>query len=63
MVRTGLKDDMPEAYQFLDQFSWTPEDMAQVMVDIQAGASPEDAAKSWVEAHADQVDAWIASAE
>ncbi len=61
MVRTGLSDDMPEVYDFLDQFNWTPEDMAQVMVDIQGGKSPEDAAKSWVEAHSDQVDAWVAS--
>lgn len=58
MVRTGLAEDMPEVYQFLDQFNWTPEDMEQVMVDIANGQSPEDAAKSWVEEHADQVNSW-----
>ncbi|MNN91067.1 Glycine betaine/carnitine transport binding protein GbuC precursor [compost metagenome] len=59
MVRKGLKEDMPEVYRFLDQFQWTPADMAQVMVDIQGGKSPEDAAKTWVKEHEDQVHAWI----
>ncbi len=63
MVRTGLAEDIPEVYQFLDQFKWTPEDMEQVMVDIQAGAAPEDAAKSWVEEHAEQVESWIVQAQ
>lgn len=63
MVRTGLAEDMPEVYHFLDQFSWTPDDMEQVMVDVANGQSPEDAAKSWVEEHADQVNAWTVSAQ
>ncbi|WP_042204415.1 glycine betaine ABC transporter substrate-binding protein [Paenibacillus camerounensis] len=62
MVRTGLNEDMPEVYSFLDQFNWTPEDMEQVMVDIAGGQSPEDAAKKWVDGHEEQVNAWIASA-
>ncbi|MNI54188.1 Glycine betaine/carnitine transport binding protein GbuC precursor [compost metagenome] len=63
MVRKGLKEDMPEVYSFLDQFNWTPEEMEQVMVDIQGGQSPEDAAKSWVNEHADEVDAWVAAVQ
>ena len=27
MVREGLENDMPEAYQVLDNFYWTPEDI------------------------------------
>ncbi|QQZ61820.1 glycine betaine ABC transporter substrate-binding protein [Paenibacillus sonchi] len=63
MVRKGLKEDMPDVYRFLDQFQWTPEDMAQVMVEIQGGKSPEDAAKAWVSEHEDQVNTWIAGIE
>ncbi|WP_425495290.1 glycine betaine ABC transporter substrate-binding protein [Paenibacillus tengchongensis] len=63
MVRQGLQEDMPEVYAFLDNFEWTADDMAQVMVEIQGGASPEEAAKSWVEANAAKVDAWIAAGE
>ncbi|CQR58100.1 glycine betaine ABC transporter substrate-binding protein [Paenibacillus riograndensis] len=63
MVRKGLKEDMPDVYRFLDQFQWTPEDMAQVMGEIQGGKSPEDAAKAWVSEHEDQVNTWIAGIE
>lgn len=59
LVRQGLKDDMPEAYAFLDKFEWTADDMAVVMVQIEEGASAEEAAKSWVEANAAKVDAWL----
>lgn len=60
MARQGLKDDQPEAYAFLDRFNWSPDDMAEVMIQIQDGKSPEEAAKAWVEANTDKVDAWLA---
>jgi len=63
IVRQGLSDEHPEAYKFLDQFTWTPDDMAAVMVDIQEGAEPADAAAAWVNANADKVDAWLAGIE
>ncbi|MFD0961162.1 glycine betaine ABC transporter substrate-binding protein [Paenibacillus chungangensis] len=59
IVRDGLKEDDAEAYAFLDAFNWSPDDMATVMVDIVEGQSPEEAAKAWVEANADKVDAWL----
>ncbi|MFD1955242.1 glycine betaine ABC transporter substrate-binding protein [Paenibacillus thailandensis] len=62
MVRQGLKEDMADAYAFLDAFEWSAEDMAEVMVAIQDGEAPEEAAKQWVESHAEQVDAWLAGA-
>ena len=63
IVRQGLEDDHPVAYGFLDRFYWTPDDMAEVMVDIQDGKSPEEAAKAWVEAHGNKVNAWIEGLE
>lgn len=59
ITRTGLQEDHPEAYAFLDAFNWTPDDMAEVMLEIVDGAEPEAAAKAWVEANADKVDAWL----
>ncbi|WP_317618498.1 glycine betaine ABC transporter substrate-binding protein [Paenibacillus sp. PL91] len=59
IARKGLKEDQPEAFTFLDQFNWTPDDMAAVMIKIQEGESPEAAAKAWVEQNADKVEAWI----
>lgn len=58
VVRTGLKDALPEAYQVLDQFNWTPDDMAVVMNEVQDGTEPEDAAAKWVEDNADKVSEW-----
>ncbi|HEX6593588.1 MAG TPA: glycine betaine ABC transporter substrate-binding protein [Bacillota bacterium] len=63
MVREGLDDDMPNAYKLLDQFSWTKEDMESVMLDIQEGTSPEDAAANWVEENSDKVSKWTEGVE
>jgi len=59
IVRTGLKEDHPEAYAFLDKFNWTPDDMAAVMIQVVEGAEPEAAAKEWVEQNQDKVNAWL----
>ncbi|MDQ8738151.1 glycine betaine ABC transporter substrate-binding protein [Paenibacillus sp. LHD-38] len=59
IARKGLKEDQPEAFTFLDQFNWTPDEMAAVMIQIQEGETPEAAAKAWVEQNAEKVDAWI----
>jgi len=59
IARKGLKEDHPAAYKFLDQFAWTTDDMAAVMVDIVEGTSPEDAAAKWVEANNDKMQKWL----
>lgn len=57
-VRQGFKDDHPSAHTVLDRFFWTPDDMAGVMVQIQEGADPEEAAAKWVEDNSDKVAEW-----
>ncbi len=59
VVRKDLKKDNPEAYKVLDQFNWTQKDMEAVMLDIQNGKSPEEAANKWIKAHQSQVDQWF----
>lgn len=59
MVRKGLEEDLPYAYQILDSFHWSEEDMNSVMLEIQNGARPENAAAAWVEANQDKVAKWI----
>lgn len=63
IARLGLQEDLPDAYQFLHQFTWTPDDMAQVMVRIQEGIEPDDAAKEWISAHPDKVEQWLTGIE
>ena len=55
MARQGLEEDLPEAYKVLDNFNWTPEEMEEIMVAVQDGEDPEDAAAAWVEENADRV--------
>ncbi|AEB29640.1 glycine betaine-binding protein [Carnobacterium sp. 17-4] len=58
MAREGLDEDMPEAYQVLDQFNWTTEEMESIMLDISEGEDPEDAAETWIEENPDRVAEW-----
>ncbi|TVQ74639.1 MAG: glycine betaine ABC transporter substrate-binding protein [Chromatiaceae bacterium] len=59
VVRTGLKDDMPEAYAILDNFQWTTDQVADLMVMNEEGGDPYENAKKWVEQNRDVVDAWL----
>jgi glycine betaine/proline transport system substrate-binding protein len=60
IVRQGLKEEMPEAYAILDNFYWTPEEMARLMVRNQEeGADPYENAKQWVEENQAKVQSWI----
>ncbi|WP_270660171.1 ABC transporter permease/substrate binding protein [Enterococcus thailandicus] len=60
MVRKGLKEDQAEAYKVLDQFNWTKEDMEEVMLEINNGKDPQEAAKTWIENNQDKVASWQA---
>ncbi|MEK4566014.1 glycine betaine ABC transporter substrate-binding protein [Alkalihalobacillus sp. FSL R5-0424] len=57
-TREGLAEDAPEANTVLDNFYWSEDDMGEVMLDIQEGTDPEEAAAKWVESHQDQVNEW-----
>ncbi|MBQ0139549.1 MAG: glycine betaine ABC transporter substrate-binding protein [Kurthia sp.] len=57
-VSKKLKDKSQGAYDILDKFAWSTEDMESVMLDISEGTSPEDAAKKWVDANKNKVAEW-----
>ena len=59
LARTGFETDNPGAYEILSRFSWSPEEMASVMLAIEEGKTPEDAADEYIAAHQDQVAGWI----
>jgi glycine betaine/proline transport system substrate-binding protein len=63
IARNGLKEDLPGAYQVLDKFTWTPDDMNVVMNDVVNGEDPEAAAAKWVEENADKVAEWTDGVE
>ncbi|GAA0335433.1 hypothetical protein GCM10008931_28770 [Oceanobacillus oncorhynchi subsp. oncorhynchi] len=63
IVREGLEEDAPEAYQILENFYWEPEDIEEVMLAIDNGAFPEDAAVDWVKENQDKVEEWTEDIE
>ncbi len=58
IVRKGLKEDKPEVYNILDKFNWTAADMEAVMLDIDDGMEPAEAAAKWLEANQEKVKQW-----
>lgn len=63
LVRLGLKEDMPGAYTFFDQFHWDPDHMQSVMMKIEEGLPEQEAAQEWVENNEDLVNSWIEGVE
>ncbi|NLJ76411.1 MAG: glycine betaine ABC transporter substrate-binding protein [Peptococcaceae bacterium] len=58
IVRKGLKEDNEAAYNILDKFSWTAADMEAVMLEIEDGMQPAEAAAKWIEENQDKVAEW-----
>lgn len=58
MARKGLKEDEPEAYQILENFQWEIDDIQSVMLAIENGAEPEEAAQDWIEENPEKVEQW-----
>jgi glycine betaine/proline transport system substrate-binding protein len=60
IVRKGLKEEMPEVYNLLDNFNWSLEDMQQVMVwNRDEQSTPYENAKRWIEQNEDKVQEWM----
>lgn len=60
VVRKGLKEDMPDVYNFLDKFNWENADISEVMVANQEKrADYNETAKQWVKDNKDKVDSWL----
>ncbi|WP_147804444.1 glycine betaine ABC transporter substrate-binding protein [Alkalicoccus halolimnae] len=62
-VRDGLSDEMPEAYEVLDNFEWSEEDMGEIMSSIQEGTDESEAARTWVDENEDLVSEWTDGVE
>lgn len=58
IARLGLDQDHPSAYEVLDRFYWEQADMGEIMVAVNEGADPADAAAEWVANNQDKVEQW-----
>jgi glycine betaine/proline transport system substrate-binding protein len=60
IVRKGLKADMPEVYNFLDNFSWKNPDQLQMVMawNQEPGTTPEENAKKFLKENPDMMKEW-----
>ncbi|KAB2334891.1 ABC transporter permease subunit [Cytobacillus depressus] len=63
IVRKGLDHDAPGAYKILDQFFWETNDIESVMIEIEKGTDPVNAAEKWIAANPDKVAKWTNGAQ
>ncbi len=59
MARQNLKEDSPKAYRILKNFKWSKDDMEKVMLEINSGTEPVEAAQNWIKENPDTVKAWL----
>ncbi|WP_270313872.1 ABC transporter permease/substrate binding protein [Leuconostoc citreum] len=57
-TRKGLKKENPKLEKVLDKFHWSKDDMESVMLAIQNGKSPKEAANNWLKSHQKLADSW-----
>lgn len=59
IARLGLKEELPDAYEFFDKFAWTADDLSSAMVLAEELGDPVQAARQWVEQNQDLVQEWL----
>ena len=59
LAREGLQEDRPELYEIISRFEWEQEDVESVMMDMEEGMDPEDAAAKWIEDNPEKVASWF----
>lgn len=61
IVRKGLEEDMPEVYQFLDNFAWKDANQLQMVMawNAEEGADRYENALRFIEENPEQVQSWI----
>jgi glycine betaine/proline transport system substrate-binding protein len=58
-VRAGYLDECPNLGQLLKNLKFTAEMETQIMVAINGGADPEDAASAWLKDNPEVLDGWL----
>lgn len=58
ITRKNLKKDNPKFEKVMDKFNWTKDDMESVMLDIQNGKTPKQAADKWLKSNQKLADSW-----
>ncbi len=59
IVTPDLEERHPDVFRFLDNFFWTSDEMGQVMIHIEEGMEPIDAARQWISDNPERVQQWL----
>ncbi|WP_341785911.1 glycine betaine ABC transporter substrate-binding protein [Sporosarcina pasteurii] len=59
MTNAGLKEEAPEAYEFLSNWSISIDDVEEMIVAIEDGGDPEEVAREWIDNNQDKVNEMI----
>jgi len=59
VVNPGLEAKAPTVVAFLKKFQWKSDEIGGVMLAVEEGAKPAEAAKKWVAEHPDRVAEWL----
>lgn len=59
VINPGLNTKAPAVVAFLKKFSWKPEEIGAVMLAVEGGAKPADAAEKWMNDNAARVSGWL----
>lgn len=60
VVRPGLKTDMPEVYEFYQNFKWSADDLQAAMLKaLEDGVDSKEAARQWVKENPQLVNSWL----
>lgn len=59
VINPGLNSKAPAVVAFLKKFSWKPEEIGAVMLAVEGGAKPAEAAEKWMNDNAARVAGWL----
>ena len=59
IAREGLKEDAPEAFEFLDKLTLTEGQLGELELSIQEAGDPEKGTRAWLEKNRKVVEAWL----
>jgi glycine betaine/proline transport system substrate-binding protein len=60
VINPGLNTKAPTVVAFLKKLSWKPEEIGAVMLAVEGGAKPAEAAAKWISDNPTRVAAWLA---
>ncbi|WP_376786107.1 glycine betaine ABC transporter substrate-binding protein [Pseudomonas oryzihabitans] len=59
VANPALEAKAKPVWDFLKKFAWQPGEVNEVMLAVEEGKKPEEAAKAWITAHPDRVKSWL----